>query len=84
MTVVGIGFWWFAMVMVDDIMLGIALFEIFHDVQYLAIVWLYNSRRANSNPGIGGFMKFVFGRGHAMLMLYVGLVLAYGGMGFGF
>jgi hypothetical protein len=78
MLLSGISFWWFAMVLVDDIVLGIALFEIFHDVQYLAIVWLYNCRRANSNPDIGGFMKFVFRRSHGMLMLYVGLVFAYG------
>lgn len=77
----GIGFWWFAMVFIDDIILGIALFEIFHDVQYLTIVWLYNCRRVNSNPDIGTFMRFVFRRGHGMLMLYVGLVLAYGLIG---
>ena len=78
MLMSGIGFWWFAMVIVEDIILGIALFEIFHDIQYLAIVWLYNSRRANSNPDIGAFMRFVFRRSYGMLMLYVGLVFAYG------
>ena len=78
----GIGFWWFAMVFVDNIILGIALFETFHDVQYLAIVWLYNCRRANSNPDIGAFMKFLFRRGYGMMMLYVGLVFAYGLVGF--
>jgi len=75
----GIGFWWICMVGVGNIILGVALFEVFHDVQYLAIVWLYNCRRVNSNTDIGRFMKFVFRRG--MLMLYVGLVLAYGLMG---
>ena len=77
----GIGFWWFAMVLVDDIVLGIALFEIFHDVQYLAIVWLYNCRRANTAADAGMFMKFLFRRSHGMLMLYVGLVFAYGAIG---
>jgi len=75
----GIGFWWFCMVGVGNIILGVALFEIFHDVQYLAIVWLYNCRRVNSNAKIGEFMKFVFRRG--MVMLYLGLVLAYGVIG---
>lgn len=77
----GIGFWWFAMVYVPNIVVGIALFEIFHDVQYLAIVWLYNCRRANATPKIGTFMKFVFRRSHAMLLLYIGLVFAYGVIG---
>jgi hypothetical protein len=77
----GIGFWWFAMVAIDNIILGIALFEIFHDVQYLAIVWLYNCRRVNATPSLGSFMKFLFRRGQGMAWLYVGLVFAYGLIG---
>ncbi len=75
----GIGFWWFAMVGVDNLILGVALFEIFHDIQYLAIVWLYNCRRVNTSSDIGRFMKFLFRRG--MLLLYIGLVFAYGLIG---
>ena len=78
----GIGFWWFAMVFVDNPILGVAFFEIFHDVQYLAIVWLYNCRRVNATSDLGGFMKFLFRRGPGMLSLYVGLVFAYGIYGF--
>jgi hypothetical protein len=78
----GIGFWWFAMVFVENAILGVALFEIFHDVQYLAIVWLYNCRRVNATPDLGKFMKFLFRRGPGMLALYVGLVFAYGIYGF--
>jgi len=78
----GIGFWWFAMVFVDNAILGVALFEIFHDVQYLAIVWLYNCRRVSATPDLGAFMKFLFRRGPGMLSLYLGLVIAYGLYGF--
>lgn len=78
----GIGFWWFAMVTVESPILGVALFEIFHDVQYLAIVWLYNCRRVHATPDLGAFMKFLFRRGPGMLSLYVGLVFAYGLYGF--
>jgi hypothetical protein len=74
----GIGFWWFAMVFIENPIVGIAMFEIFHDVQYLSIVWLYNCRRVNATPHLGAFMKFLFRRGPGMLPLYVGLVLAYG------
>lgn len=81
MLISGIGFWWYAMVFIDNILLGIALFEIFHDVQYLAIVWLYNCRRVNTAPQLGSFMRFVFRRAPGMAWLYVGLVLAYGLIG---
>jgi hypothetical protein len=78
----GISFWWLAMVYVENPILGVALFEIFHDVQYLAIVWLYNCRRVNATPDLSAFMKFLFRRGPGMLSLYVGLVFAYGLYGF--
>ncbi|MCA9109580.1 MAG: tetratricopeptide repeat protein [Planctomycetaceae bacterium] len=75
----GIGTWWFAMCYVEEPILGIALFDICHDVQYLAIVWLYNSRRVSSNAPMNGFMRYVFRRG--MVLLYLGLIVAYGSMG---
>jgi hypothetical protein len=78
----GIGFWWFAMVFVENAILGVAFFEIFHDVQYLAIVWLYNCRRVHATADLGGFMKFLFRRGSGMMLLYVGLVFTYGIYGF--
>lgn len=72
----GIGMWWYAMLAVDNLLIGIALFDICHDLQYLAIVWLYNRRRVEANPDLGGFMSYVFRRG--MVMVYVGLILVYG------
>lgn len=76
----GIGLWWFAMMWVDNLLLGVALFDICHDVQYLAIVWLFNCRRVNANPRLGGFMRYVFRRG--MVLLYLGLITAYGAIAF--
>ena len=75
----GIGFWWFAATFVENLVLGIALFDISHDVQYDAIVWLFNCRRVNSTPNVGRFMKTVFRRG--MVSLYIGLIVAYGAIG---
>lgn len=80
MLISGIGIWWFAMLGVDNLLLGVALFDICHDVQYLAIVWLFNCRRVNANPQLGGFMRYVFRRG--MVLLYLGLITAYGGIAF--
>ena len=81
MLMSGIGCWWVAVVAVKEIILGVALFEICHDVQYLAIVWLYNCGRVKSTVDVGGFMRFLFRGGSGMLTLYIGLVLAYGMLG---
>ncbi|HEX8897979.1 MAG TPA: tetratricopeptide repeat protein, partial [Chthoniobacterales bacterium] len=63
---------------VQNILVGIALFEVFHDVQYLAIVWIYNRTRVERDESIRGFMRFVFRRSGSLIGVYVGLVLAYG------
>lgn len=72
----GIGIWWYAMLGVDNLLIGVALFDICHDVQYLAIVWLVNCNRSNANADIGWMMKYIFRRG--MVLLYLGLITAYG------
>jgi len=79
LLVSGIGTWWFAVVFIENMILGVAMFDLCHDVQYLAIVWVYNCRRVSANPNLGSFMSFVFRRG--MVMLYVGLIAAYGALG---
>ncbi len=73
-----IGFWWYCNNGVQNILVGIALFEVFHDIQYLSIVWIYNRTRVERDESIGGFMRFVFRRSGSLLGVYVGLVLAYG------
>ena len=73
-----IGFWWYCNNGVQNILVGIALFEVFHDVQYLSIVWIYNRTRVERDETIKGFMRFVFRRSGALIGVYVGLVVAYG------
>jgi tetratricopeptide (TPR) repeat protein len=75
-----ISFWWYCNNIVASVLVGIALFEVFHDVQYLSLVWIYNRKRVESDNSIGGFMRFVFRRSGALVGVYVGLVLAYGGL----
>ena len=77
-----IAFWWYCNNGVANILAGIALFEVFHDVQYLSIVWIYNRNRVEKDSSIGGFMRFVFRRSGSLIGLYVGLVLAYGSIGY--
>ena len=77
-----IGFWWYCNNGVTNILAGIALFEVFHDVQYLSLVWIYNRNRVEKDSSIGGFMRFIFRRSGALAGLYVGLVFAYGSLCF--
>jgi tetratricopeptide (TPR) repeat protein len=77
-----VAFWWYCNNGVANILAGIALFEVFHDVQYLSIVWIYNRNRVEKDSSIGGFMRFIFRRSGSLIGLYVGLVFAYGSIGF--
>ncbi|HLW35606.1 MAG TPA: tetratricopeptide repeat protein [Chthoniobacterales bacterium] len=80
--VTSIAFWWYCNNGVTNILAGIALFEVFHDVQYLSLVWIYNRNRVEKDSSIGGFMRFIFRRSGALIGLYVGLVFAYGSIGY--
>ncbi len=71
-------FWWYAMLPVDHAIIGIALFEVFHDVQYLSIVWLYNRKLAQKGHKLGSFNHFLFEPGLPRVLFYLGLVLGYG------
>src|SRR5215468_420651 len=77
-----ITFWWYCNNIVASVLVGIALFEVFHDVQYLSLVWIYNRKRVESDRSIGGFMRFVFRRSGALVGLYIGLIFAYGALGY--
>src|SRR5438874_12645067 len=76
------GFWWYCNNGVANILAGIALFEVFHDVQYLSLVWIYNRNRVEKDSSIGGFMRFVFRRSGSLVGLYIGLVFAYGSLAY--
>ena len=71
-------FFWHVNVVVDDALLAIVLFEIFHDVQYLSIVWIFNRRRVDTDPKVGAFTRFLFRPKSGLLVLYVLLVFLYG------
>lgn len=77
-----ITFWWYCNNIVANVLVGIALFEVFHDVQYLSLVWIYNRNRVEKDSSIGGFMRFVFRRSGSLIGLYVGLIFAYGSIGY--
>ena len=78
-----IGFWFYAIATARHELVGLAMFEIFHDVQYLTIVWLYNRKRTEQ-PGadLSKALRFLFRPGVALIALYVAGVFAYGGLDF--
>jgi tetratricopeptide (TPR) repeat protein len=80
--ITSVAFWWYCNNGVANILAGIALFEVFHDVQYLSLVWIYNRNRVEKDSSIGGFMRFIFRRSGSLIGLYVGLVFAYGSIGY--
>src|SRR6059058_1549111 len=82
LLVTSISFWWYCNNIVASVLVGIALFEVFHDVQYLSLVWIYNRKRVETDSSIGGFMRFVFRRSGALVGLYIGLIFAYGALGY--
>jgi len=75
------GFFWFAMVIVHEPVFGLLIFEIFHDLQYNALVWSYNRRRVDGSLGAGRLETFLFGVGAWRIVVYAVLVLAYGTLG---
>src|SRR5919198_6347730 len=82
LLITSISFWWYCNNIVASVLVGVALFEVFHDVQYLSLVWIYNRKRVESDSSIGGFMRFVFRRSGSLIGLFVGFFFAYGALGF--
>src|SRR5437867_621977 len=73
--------WWFAMISVSSVLVGLLLFEIVHDVQYNALVWVYNKRRVSQGMTASRVEKFLFRHSATRALLYVALILAYGSIG---
>ncbi len=82
LLVTTIAYWWYCNNGVTNILAGIALFEVYHDVQYLSLVWIYNRSRVEKDSSIGGFMRFVFRRSGSLVGLYIGLIFAYGSIAY--
>ena len=82
LVVSSVAFWFYCNNGVTNIIAGIALFEVFHDVQYLSLVWIYNRNRVEKDSSIGGFMRFIFRRSGSLIGLYIGLIFAYGSLAF--
>lgn len=75
--------WWFAMTRVNSLLLAVLIFEIVHDVQYNALVWVYNERRVSQRMTASPAEEFLFQPATWKALLYAALVVAYGFIGVG-
>jgi Tfp pilus assembly protein PilF len=60
--------------------MGLLMFEAWHDIQYLAIVWFFNLSRTRKNPEAGPFIRFMFRPNALMAAVYIALCLAFGSL----
>jgi tetratricopeptide (TPR) repeat protein len=74
------GLYWVVGTVTTDLLLGIAIFEIFHALQYNAVVWNYNRRAVSQNPGRFGPLAFLFHDRWALVAVYVAAIAAFGSM----
>jgi tetratricopeptide (TPR) repeat protein len=69
------------MIKVDNLLVALVVWEIFHDVQYNALVWIYNRRRVSQGMTASPLEKFLFQPGISRFAFYTLLVLLYGALG---
>ena len=74
------GLYWVVGTVTTDLLLGIAIFEIFHALQYNAVVWNYNRRAVSQNPERFGPLAFLFHDRWALVGVYVAAIAAFGSM----
>ena len=75
-------FWWYCGRLSTNLLVGVAMFEIFHAVQYNAIVWIYNRRLLERAGERFGPLGFLFRDRLTMLGVYLGLIAAYSSIRF--
>jgi tetratricopeptide (TPR) repeat protein len=64
----------------DQPLMAWAMFESWHDIQYLAIVWVFNLNRARKNPESGLFIRLLFRPRAPLALAYIFLCLAFGAL----
>jgi hypothetical protein len=74
---------WYSAATVTNIVVAYAFFELFHDVQYLTIVWAFNRRRAEQDPSLPGFTRWLFQPRLLLVAVYVAMILGYGSLKWG-
>jgi tetratricopeptide (TPR) repeat protein len=72
-----LGATWYLYVIYPDFIVGFAVWSAFHCIQYYGIVWAFNRRRTEKASGL---LRFLFRPRLSLVLLYLGLIFAYGGL----
>ena len=70
-------FYWYTGRLSTNVLIGLAMFEIYHAVQYYAIVWIYNRRLFERAGDRFGPLGFLFRDRWSMLGIYLAAIAAY-------
>ncbi len=70
-------FYWYAGRLSTNVLIGLAMFEIYHALQYNAIVWIYNRRLFQRAGDRFGPLGFLFRDRWTMLGIYLAAIAAY-------
>lgn len=70
-------FFWYTGRLSTNLLIGLAMFEIYHALQYYAIVWIYNRRLFERTKTRFGPLGFLFRDRYTMLGVYLALIAAY-------
>lgn len=73
---------YYAYIVLDDVILGYAITALAHDIQYFAIVWIYNHGVLKRSERLGAsFFRYLFADGRfRIIFFYLALILLYGGV----
>lgn len=74
-------FWAYCMIGVQNILIGLIMWEIFHDLQYNVFVWKYNQTRVARGLSQSPIERFLFQANTKTLFIYAGCIILYGCLG---
>ncbi len=77
MHVTTIGYYWFALAWLPNVLVAYVLYELFHDVQYYAITWLTCRGRVR-RPNVTPWLRSLFRPGPSGVLLFLLAMTAFG------
>lgn len=81
MYATNLSMWFFAFVIVRNVVVGLCIWEIVHFLQVVPLTWKFCRNRVGRVGEIGRFMTTLFSGKAIWVAAYAGLVLAYGSLG---
>lgn len=75
------GFWAYCLIGIPHLIVGLILWEIFHDLQYNVFVWNYNRNRVKNGLSQSAIEKFLFQWDARKVLFYALCIVVYGSVG---